>query len=682
MTWFKASRFAGFLTLAYLAVSPPPTARAFPVAQETLRSVVSVLPVWPGRPQGGRGAPLGSSPEGSGVVVAKGGLIATAYHVVEPAERIDIRLSDGRIVPAALVGFDAASDLALLKADIDLPVFKTGAVPAPGSPVCSIGNAYGLGVSVACGVVSAYPVTNAGFNEVEDFIQTDAAANPGSSGGALVDRDGKLVGMMSAIFAASGGTNIGVNFAVSAELLVRVVTNLAQDGAVAYQDPGWQLDVLPAALQRHVSGVLVAAVEAGGAAARSGVQSRDILRRIGGRAVQKPRDAVAALALANPGQMITVTLMRNGGEITLKLPLAGSSVSRAAGNRDATCPYTPRLCAMRQAVFPVAAYDPLASATRIGPDLLVTNRHVVADESTARVFTPEGPVEAVVIPSSYGGDLALLRAGGLPEGGAFFDLKGSPATAGPLHVIGADPARREVRVFPGGLQTLGPSPEALYGRLQVTSFMQPGVSGGALVGQDGRLAGIAVGGGEGRFEAIPAEDVQALLEGRQDVDADKTQQRLGQALRSCADRVGAPGVPGEAAETRLADTCARAQNLGLMIESGQVLGRLGAYDKAISLHQQAVEQAPNSLNARLSLLVSLQLAGRFEAMLPHARFLLEHAEPEADLVRRILQAAVWGGDRSLAERVVALMEENNMRAAASARRFLENPPPAPPSRHP
>ncbi|MEP0456854.1 MAG: trypsin-like peptidase domain-containing protein, partial [Roseibium sp.] len=161
-----------------LGVTP---AASQPFLDGALASVVSVLPVWPGKAQGGGGTPPGAAPEGSGVVVGENGLVATAFHVIEPAERIDVRLADGRILPADLIGHDEASDIALLKVPENLPLLETALHPSLASRACVISNAYGLGLSVTCGVVSARHVSNAGFNAVEDFIQTDAAANPGSS---------------------------------------------------------------------------------------------------------------------------------------------------------------------------------------------------------------------------------------------------------------------------------------------------------------------------------------------------------------------------------------------------------------------------------------------------------------------------------------------------------------------
>ena len=167
------------LLIAVFGAAPNPL---HALTSDTLRSVVSVLPVWPGRPQGGTDKAAGVAPEGSGVVLEPG-LIATAWHVLEPAKRIDVRLYDGRIIPARLIAKDAASDIALLGVDIELVPFEIAPEARLAQPVCAIGNSYGLGLSVTCGVVSALKVTNAGFNAVEDFVQTDAAANPGSSGG-------------------------------------------------------------------------------------------------------------------------------------------------------------------------------------------------------------------------------------------------------------------------------------------------------------------------------------------------------------------------------------------------------------------------------------------------------------------------------------------------------------------
>lgn len=673
----------GLIAMAALCAavfSVPRTAQA--LSDETLRSVVSVLPVWPGRPQGGSGAPTGSAPEGTGIVIGPDGLVATAFHVIEPAERIDVRLHDGRIVPAAVVGVDAASDIALLRIEPVLPAFDLAGAQALGAPVCAIGNAYGLGLSVTCGVVSARHVAVAGFNTIEDFVQTDAAANPGSSGGALVDADGRLVGMVSAIFASGSETNIGINFAISAELLRRVADDLLDDGKVSYVDAGWALEVPSRDVQARHAGVLVTRLAASGPAAGAGTRIGDLVTRIGDRPVREPRDATSALALVRPEESVAVTLIRADQPVTVELDFADSAAASDQAGAKADCPYPEPVCRARQAVFPVESFDLLASSVRIGADLLVTNRHVVADRRSAVVFTPIGPVLGTVVPSAYRGDLALIRVAGLPQDGTILSADDAGAVLEPLHAVGADTARRQVRVFPGGARILGPAPEARFGRLQVSSFMQPGVSGGALVGQNGGLAGIATGGGDGRFEAIPAADIARVIAGMTADDAATVHAGLGAALAACAkalDEIDS-SRPDQPDRLGLEDQCLLADNHGQMLRAGRVAGVLGRYDTAIRLHQAAVDQSPNSINARLSLMVSLQLAGRFSEMVPHAAFLITVLPSDPDVLRRALQAGVWGGDLALAETAVGLMDQANLRGAVAARRFLDNPPPAPVAR--
>ncbi|MEM8877949.1 MAG: trypsin-like peptidase domain-containing protein, partial [Pseudomonadota bacterium] len=362
-------------TLLVLAGGLPRTAHAFP--EETLRSVVSVLPVWPGRAQGGRGGPPGVAPEGSGVVLYSG-IIATAWHVVEPAERIDVRLSDGRVVPARLIAQDAASDIAVLGVDIALPAIPIALPPRLTQPVCTIGNAYGLGLSTTCGVVSALNVSNAGFNPVEDFVQTDAASNPGVSGGALVDSDGRLVGMMSAIFASGSDTNIGINFAVSTDLLIRVVDALITDGDVRYPSPGWRLETPARNQLATLAAPVVRTLSDTGAAAQAGIRPGDVVVEIGERVIRTPRDAIAALAILPQEQdSIDVTIQRDGQPQTVSLVFGGEPVVDASSDEPeilGDCPHPAAVCQIRQAVFPVSSFDPVGSATRIGPNLLVTNR--------------------------------------------------------------------------------------------------------------------------------------------------------------------------------------------------------------------------------------------------------------------------------------------------------------------
>lgn len=656
------------------------------LSPDTLQSVVSVLPVWPGQPQGGLGeGPLGTAPEGTGIVIAPG-IVATAWHVIEPARRVDLRLADGRILPARPIAFDAATDIALLGVEVDLPVFPLHFEPAVALRVCALGNAYGLDISITCGVVSQLGVTNAGFNAIEDFIQTDVAVNPGMSGGALVDAEGRLLGMLSAIFAGAGDGNVGVNFAVSAALLDRVARALLVDGEIRYPVPGWQL--APARLrQRRLSAApSVANVEEGGAAAAAGLLPGDRVVKIEGRLIRSPRDARTALALVDPARTdVTLEVLRDGQPLRLLLPiqLAGSTRGSAAAvpAQELDCPNPEPVCTLRQAVFPISSFDPVGSATRIGPDLLVTNRHMIADRTIATVHTPNGPLEAAVVPSAYPGDLALLRVSGLPEHGAIAALAES-ATDGPFFFIGADAAQQVVRVFAPGDKILDPAQGAALGRLHVSARMQPGVSGGALVDAEGRLAGIAVGGGDGRFQAIPISQIQRLLNGRGAASAALVQRTLGAAYADCQTRIESVGAAGREtpADERLAleEICLESANYGQLLDAGRVLGQAGDAAGAQRLHSAAVAQVPNAINARISLLVSLQLGGRFAEMIPHARWVADAAPDDPRALRFGIQSGVWGGDLDLAEQAYAKLLKADPRQAQAARRFIDNAPPPPP----
>ena len=675
----------------------PSSAVAQIIPQDTLKSVVSVLPVWPNRPRGGGNARNRNAPEGSGVAIGADGLIATAWHVVEPATRINVRLSDGRILLAEKLAHDAKSDIALLKVDTNLPAFSFAPQPALSSSVCTIGNAFGLDLSVTCGVVSAVSIGNAGFNSVEDFIQTDAAANPGSSGGALVNGRGELVGMVSAIFASGGDTNAGINFAVSARLLKRVVDDLLDDGRVDYVQADWQIAPLRGQAAAQFAGGLVLDVISGGVADEAGIMAGDIVTAVNGRAIRKVEDIGAELAVVRPGDTAEVLITRNNRIISARLSFDGNDNNQSVSENnlsssvssDPDCPYPEAVCAARQAVFPIESFDPIASAVRIASDLVVTNRHVIGDRKTANIMTPSGPLKADVVASSFRGDLALLKVSGLPEDGSILTLadgQKSDFEEGTYFAVGADTARREIRVFEPGEAILPLAKDAPFARLHVSSRMQPGVSGGALVNEEGKLTGIAVGGGAGRYEALSLFQVDKLLEGTENESADIVQRNLGQSFVLCANAIDAARETprGRAHEpstvSALSDHCLNGENPGQMIEAGRVLGIGRAINEAIVLHEAVVARTPNSINARLSLLVSLQIGGRFPEMLPHARWIFETLEDDPQALRFAVQSGVWGDDKDLAEKAYAKLLEADPRQAEAARRFIDNAPPAPPRR--
>ena len=285
-----------------------------------MNSVVAVIPERPGQsPRGGTGER--DAPEGTAVAVFGGGYLVTNAHVLGRAVNVDIRLADGRLVAVEIVGRDPRTDLALLKAPMDFPVPQMAPAPKLGGRVCAIGNQFGLGLSVTCGVVSARRRTNAGFNPVEDFVQTDAAVNPGGSGGALVDVEGRLVGIVSAIFTKQSDANIGVNFAAAMGLVQRVVGDIKDHGRIKIGWSGLLVAPLSPEGRRKWSGARVARIIPGSAAESSDLEVGDIVTRIDDRPIVLPSDVRAAIFMRRPGDKVIVRYRRGGKDAETGLTL-------------------------------------------------------------------------------------------------------------------------------------------------------------------------------------------------------------------------------------------------------------------------------------------------------------------------------------------------------------------------
>lgn len=276
-------------------------------ANAILPSVVSVMPQMPPDARNLR------EPEGSGVVILDGTSIITASHVLGRTRRILIRTHDGRILKARLKARDLATDLALLEIDQPLTPLKFGGEAKLGSRACAIGNNFGFGLSVTCGVVSGVHKAGMGFNPIEDFVQTDAAVNPGASGGALVDDSGALIGILSAIFAKASDTNIGMNFAVSAPLAKRVAQDIKTKGHARRKPSGLRLARFPAKGDTGQQAALVVGVREGLPAARAGIAVGDKIIMAAGRKVRKPADFVSAISLHPQGTGVEIKLQPSGG---------------------------------------------------------------------------------------------------------------------------------------------------------------------------------------------------------------------------------------------------------------------------------------------------------------------------------------------------------------------------------
>jgi serine protease DegQ len=265
---------------------------------------------------------------GSAVIVSPEGILLTNNHVVEDAGEIDVQLSDGREVRAEVVGTDPETDLAVLRVPLtQLPAITVGRSQdlQVGDPLLAIGNPFNVGQTVTSGIVSALGRNGLGLSTFENFIQTDAAINPGNSGGALVDAHGHLVGINTAIYSRSGGSQ-GIGFAIPADLAMRVMQSLLKTGIV---QRGW-IGVEPSALTPEIAeslqigsrrGVLITGVLQDGPAGKGGVKPGDVVVAVAGRpvgSVSQLLDAVSALA---PGQPAVITLLRGKKELALNLDI-------------------------------------------------------------------------------------------------------------------------------------------------------------------------------------------------------------------------------------------------------------------------------------------------------------------------------------------------------------------------
>jgi len=287
----------------------------------TLETIVSLLPDWPRHDQkDNSGRP--KSPEGTAVAVMPGGYLATNVHVIGRATSIKIRLNDGRIMPAEIVGKDPLTDIALIKAPVDFPVLPIGGVPRLGERVCAIGNQFGLGLSVTCGVASALHRTGTGFNPIEDFIQTDAVVNPGGSGGALIDGQDRLVGLVSAIFTKESDANIGINFASSMKLVMRVTTDLREFGRVWRGKPGFKVRDLSLDERATMAGAAITFMTPEGTAEKAGLQIGDVITVINDRKIYRASDAPSAIHMVRPGDTLDVGFIRNDKKRTTSLKLS------------------------------------------------------------------------------------------------------------------------------------------------------------------------------------------------------------------------------------------------------------------------------------------------------------------------------------------------------------------------
>ncbi|WP_454062012.1 Do family serine endopeptidase [Candidatus Nitrospira salsa] len=293
----------------------------------------------PGGPPGGGPQPGPPGPQGppgmsagSGVIIDAKGLIITNNHVVEDATKITVTLHDGREFPATTVGTDPKTDLAVIKitGDVsDLTAMPWGTYDSlrVGDVVLALGSPFGLKSSVSFGIISALGRGSVGITEYEDFIQTDAAINPGNSGGALVNMKGELIGINTAIFSRTGGSE-GVGFAIAVSIAKDIAQSLIETGKVVRGWMGVAIQEMTPSLAQSFQlpedqqgGVLISEVHEKGPSAKAGLKRGDVILKYDGKTIRDVNHLRNVVARTKVGKKKEIIVLRDGKETTLSIEL-------------------------------------------------------------------------------------------------------------------------------------------------------------------------------------------------------------------------------------------------------------------------------------------------------------------------------------------------------------------------
>jgi Do/DeqQ family serine protease len=265
---------------------------------------------------------------GSGVIVDDHGTILTNHHVVEQATEVRVALSDGRELPAKILGVDPRTDLAALRVDAaNLPHAPLGDSDAlqVGDIVLAFGNPFGLGGTVTMGIVSAIGRGNLGLADYEDFIQTDAAINPGNSGGALVNTRGEVIGINTAIFSRSGGYQ-GIGFAIPSTMAHEVLDDLLEHGRVIRGYAGLAVqpltpDLAQALQLSDLRGAVVSDLDPNGPCAAAGLKRADVIVSVGSHPVASDEELRTQMSRLRPGDRVSLGVVRSGRKASIEVTL-------------------------------------------------------------------------------------------------------------------------------------------------------------------------------------------------------------------------------------------------------------------------------------------------------------------------------------------------------------------------
>jgi serine protease Do len=277
--------------------------------------------------------------QGSGFIVTPDGYMLTNNHLVGDSEKVSVKLSDGRSFDAKIIGVDPDSDVAVIKIDAEnlpyLELADSGALEV-GEWVIAIGNPFGLSHTVTAGIVSAKGRSRIGLANYEDFIQTDAAINLGNSGGPLLNLDGQVVGINTAIVGPGG--NIGIGLAIPINMAKDIYKQLKETGSVVRGFLGvYPEDIEPDmaeffSLDKDTKGVLLSEVTAGSAAEDAGLKRGDVVIRFDGTPVDNANDFRNRVAMFKPGSTVEVVILREGKEMTFPIKLAQRPSGADAAN--------------------------------------------------------------------------------------------------------------------------------------------------------------------------------------------------------------------------------------------------------------------------------------------------------------------------------------------------------------
>lgn len=281
---------------------------------------------------GGQPQAYESQASGSGVIISKDGYIVTNHHVIDGAKDIEVTLNDKRTYKAEVVGTDPATEVALVKIkENDLPYMTYGNSESVkvGEWVLAVGNPFNLESTVTAGIISAKGrnhIINGRKNPIESFIQTDAAVNPGNSGGALVNTNGELIGINTAIVSNGGGSYVGYSFAIPVNIVKKVVGDLIEYGAVQRAYIGVSLTDINSKFAKEnnlkqLKGAYVTNLVAGGSGEEAGIRSGDVITSIQDVPVNSVSELHEQIAKYRPGDKVNVSLIRNDKEVNVALTL-------------------------------------------------------------------------------------------------------------------------------------------------------------------------------------------------------------------------------------------------------------------------------------------------------------------------------------------------------------------------